>query len=210
MSATSSPYGIQPISSQSGTVRTLRMPNGIPSGLAFQISKFQAVTIDEITNPGTLLPVTNPGGVPQKVFGIFAGVSYTPKGAQPTDSPYWPSGTTYDTTFDMFVYIWPVSDSSLRFAVQADGSVSQVLMGSQFNITNVAANNTPPGVSLSTVGAAGVAAGSQGQFVLEEFNPSVYDPASSPSSQPGGDAFTDLIVRIAYPQISGGFQPSIG
>lgn len=210
MSATASPYGLQPISSQGGLARTLRMPNGIASGMALQISKFQAVTIDTVTNPGTLIPVTNPGNTPQKIFGVFAGVSYTPRGAQPTDSPYWPAGTTYDTTFDMLVYVWPASDPELRYAVQADGSVSQILMGSQFNITNLTANNTPPGVSLCTVGAAGIQAGSQGQFVLEEFLPAVGDPASGPSAQPGGDAFTDLIVRIAYPQIGAGFQTSIG
>ncbi len=210
MSAVSSPYGIQPIASQGGIARTLRMPLGIPSGLAQQISKFQAVTLDVVTNPGTLLPVTNPGGVPQKIFGIFAGVSFTPLGGQPTDLPYWPSGAVYDSSQDMLVYVWPASDPLLRYMVQADGSVAQTLMGSQFNITNPTANNTPPGVSLCTVGAAGVAAASQGQFVLEEFLPAVGDPASQPGAAAGGDAFTDLIVRIAYPQISGGFQASIG
>lgn len=200
MASTSSPYGLQPISSQDGVARPIRMPNGIANSLASNIFKYQAVTLNPAT--GTLIPVTNPGGVPQRIFGVFAGVEYTPLGGRPTVSPFWPSGTTFDPNFDMLVYLWPAWTPAYRFRVQADGAVAQTLMGSQFNITNVSAGSTAVGLSQSTVGAAGVPAGAQGQFALVEFDVQVNDLI--------GDAFTDLIVTTAFPQVGFGPQASIG
>jgi hypothetical protein len=200
MSSVAGPYGIQPISSNEGFNRPMRMPNGIVSGLASNIFKYQAVTIDPAT--GTLKPVTNPGGVPQKVYGVFAGVEFTPLGGRPTESPFWPSGMVFDPAYDMLVYYWPAWIPGTRWKVQADGAVAQALMGSQFNITNPAAGSTSTGYSACTVGAAGVAAGSQGQFALQEFDPGINELI--------GDAFTDLICTIALPQIGLGSQTSIG
>ncbi len=189
MASVSSPYGIQIISDQSGIVRPLRMPLGISSGYAANIFKNSAVTLNPAT--GTLHAVTNPGGVPQKIFGIFQGVEYTPLGGRPAVSPYWPSGTVYDTTYQMYVYVIPAWLPNLRFMIQADGSVAQTMMGSQFNITNPAAGITSGGVGFGqcTVGAAGVAAGGNGQFALIEFATSV--AVGGGGSSAAGDAFTD-------------------
>ena len=117
MSAISSPYGFQPISSIEGVPRPMRVPNGIKSGLASNIFKFQPVTLNPAN--GTLLPVTNPGGVPQKIFGIFAGVEYTPLGGRPAVSPFFPSGTVWDPAYDMFCYFWPAWDPATRWRVDA-------------------------------------------------------------------------------------------
>ena len=46
--------------------------------------------------------------------------------------------------------------------------------------------------------------GSQGQLALTEFDTAVGDPLG------GGDAFTDLICTVAYPQVGFGAQKSIG
>lgn len=200
MAASSSPYGIKVISDQSGIVRPIRMPKGIVSGLAANIFKYQAV---KLVN-GLLQPVTNNGGVPDPIFGIFAGCEFTPLGGRPTESPFFPSGTNWDPNYDMFAYFWPAWTPNLRFQVQADGAVAQALMGSQFNITNLAAGSTSIGLSTCTVGAAGIAVRSQGQFALTEFATSIGDPDG------GGDAFTDLICTLAYPQVGSAFQPSIG
>ena len=202
MAATSSPYGIQPVSDQSGIVRPLRMPNGILNQYNSNIFKWQAVTLDPAT--GTLQAVTNPGGTPQPLFGIFLGAEFTPLGGRPTESPFWPAGTNVTTAENFFVYVWPCWIPGTRFKIQADGSVAQTLMGSQFNITNLAAGSTQTGLSTCTVGAAGVPAASQGQFTLVEFGTDVGDPDG------GGDAFTDLICTIAYPQVGLGPQKSIG
>lgn len=198
MSSVSSPYGFQPVSSIEGVPRPLRMQNGIASGLNLNIFKYQPVTLVA----GLMQPVTNPGGVPQKIFGIFAGLEYAPLGGRPTVSPFFPSGTVWDPSLDMLAYFWPAWDPTTIWRVQADGAVPQALMGSQFNVTNVAAGNSATGLSACSVGAAGVAAGSQGQFSLAQFDPEVNDTI--------GDAFTDLYCTIAFPQIGLGSQTSIG
>lgn len=200
MSLTSAPYGIQPISDQTGIARTERMPLGIANQYNANIFKWNAV---KLVN-GTLQAVTNNGGVPDQIYGLFMGVEYTPLGGRPAVSPFWPAGTNYDATQNMFVYFWPAWIPGTRFQVQADGSVAQALMGAQFNITNLAAGNTVTGLGQCTVGAAGVNANSQGQFTLVEFATLVGDPDG------GGDAYTDLIVTTAYPQVGLGSQKSIG
>lgn len=200
MALTSSPYGLVPISDQSGPApRTIRMPNGIASGYAANIFTGTAVRLNTAT--GTLQAVTASN---QAIFGVFAGCYYTPTGGRPTESPFWPTGAVYDTSNDMFAYFWPAWIPSLRFQVQADGSVAQALMGSQFNISNFAAGSTTTGLGACTVAAAGVAASSQGQLALTEF----FDTTGIYGTI--GDAFTDLIVTIAFPQVGSGFQPSIG
>ena len=198
MSSIAAPYGFQPVTSIEHVPRPLRIINGILSGLAANIFKYQPVTLVN----GLLQPVTNPGGVPQKIFGVFAGWEYAPLGGRPTVSPFFASGTVWDPTLDMLAYFWPAWDPATVWRVQADGSVGQALMGSQFNITNVAAGNTSTGLSGATVGAAGVPAGSQGQFSLVQFDPEVNDTI--------GDAFTDLYVTTAFPQVGLGSQTSIG
>lgn len=191
MASTSTPQGAQIISSQSGTPRPLRIPNGITSGLASNIFKYQPVKVNPVT--GTIVPITNPGGTPDAIFGIFAGVEYTPTGGRPAVSPFWASGTVYDPTLDMFAYVWPMWTPDTRILVQADGSVPQTSLGSSFNFTNLAAGSTQVGLSQCTVGAGGVAQGSQGQLTLVEFMEGVNDAI--------GDAFTNLICTIALPQI---------
>lgn len=194
MATIAAPYGVQPISHTSGTPREQRMANGIASGTSGNIFKFQPITLVA----GLIVPVTL---TTQKIFGIFMGVEFTPSGGRPAVSPYWPSGQTYTTTDWMNVYYVPAWDPNLRFQVQADGSVAQASMGAQFNIASVAGNTTT-GLSAASVSATPVSTSSQGQFFLHEFFPGVNDPVN------GGDAFTDLIVGIAYPQESG-FQTSI-
>lgn len=197
MSSVSAPYGFQPISDQTGTPRPLRIPYGIASGLASNIFKYEPVFIAIAT--GTVTPWT---ATTDKIFGVFAGVEYTPTGGRPTVSPFWASGTTYDSSLDMFVYVWPTWTPGARFVVQADGTVAQALLGSGFNGSNFSAGSTSTGLSAATVAAAGVAAASQAQWALVEFFPG--------SNNAIGDAFTDLIVSCAYPQVVSGFQTSIG
>lgn len=197
MASTAAPYGLQPISDQAGTVRPLRMPLGILNQYNSNIFKYQAVKLDPST--GTLQAVT--AGTDQ-IFGVFAGVEFTPLGGRPAESPFWAAGTNYDTGYDMFVYVWPAWIPGTRWRVQADGAVAQAKMGSQFIISNFAAGNTSTGLGACTVAAAGVASASQGQFALEEFYTGIDDAV--------GDAFTDLIVTTAFPQIGLGSQHSIG
>lgn len=197
MSLTASAYGFQPISHNSGIPRTVRMPGGIASGYAANIFKYAPITLNATT--GVIQATT---ATTDKIFGIFAGVEYTPVGGRPVESTFWPTGQTYDTTLDMFVYFWPGWDATLRFQVQADGAVAQALMGAQFNVASPTTGNTTTGLSGAGVLHAGVVASSQGQFFLQEFATYAGDAIN--------DAFTDLIVGVAYPQTGNAFQTSIG
>lgn len=197
MATLASPYGIQPVSDQIGTLRTLRVPNGIASGLASPIYKFQPVML--VVATGTLTPIT---ATTDKIFGVFAGVEYTPTGQRPVVSPFWPASSTYVAgQGDMFVYIWPAWIPSARWIIQADGTVPQTEYGAQFNFSNFGNGNTTTGLSACTANATAVANGQQGQLALIEFLPGVSDSV--------GDAFTDLMVGIAYPQVVSGFQTSV-
>lgn len=202
MASVSSPYGIKVISDQTGVApRPWRIPNGIASGLASNIFKGQAVKIDPVT--GTITPITNPGGTPDQLVGVFDGVDYTPLGGRPTVSPFWPAGQLVNTAEDFLVYLYPLWIPGYRLQVQADGAVAQALLGSEFNLNNLAAGSTFTGLSACTVAAAGVPAGSQGQLTLTEFYDGVVTDAI-------GDAFTDLIMTVAYPQLGFRGQNSIG
>lgn len=197
MSATSSPYGLIPQSDMTGTPRTLCLPAGIASGLASNIFKYQPVKLDIVH--GTITPIT---ATTDQIYGVFAGVEYTPTGGRPTVSPFWPASATWDSTLMMNAYIWPAWLPGLRFVLQADGTVAQALYGSGFNFSNFSAGSTTTGQSQITAAHAGVAASSQAQVALVEF----YTGLSSTV----GDLYTDLIVSIAYPQVVSGYQVSVG
>lgn len=196
MALTNNPFGFQVINSLSGTPRAIRMPFGIASGQSGNIFKYQPVKLVA----GLISPVT---GTTDPIWGIFAGVEFTPTGGRPQESPFWPDGQTYDSTFNMFVYFWAARDPTLRLLVQADGAVAQALMGAEFNIANPTAGNTATGLSASGLLHAGAGSGQQGQFFLEEFGVGVNDQLG------GGDAFTTMIVGVARAQVGGAPQTSI-
>lgn len=200
MATTASPYGVKVISDQSGTLRSQRIPFGIANGLASNIFKGQVVMMNATT--GTITPITNPGGTPDPLYGVFTGCQYTPTGGRPTFSPFWPSGMVYTTNEQMFAYITPLWLPNIRLQVQADGAVAQTALGAQFLLNSLSSGSTFTGLSTCSVSATPVAAASQGQLTLVEF---ATDPGDSI-----GDAFTDLIFTVAYPQIGPAGQASIG
>ena len=196
MASSSNPFGFKPESHPTGTPRALRMPFGIASGQAGNIFKYQPIKL----TAGLIAPVT---GTTDPIWGIFAGVEFCPVGGRPTESPFWPDGQTYDSTFNMFVYFWAARDPTLRLLVQADGSVAQALMGAEFNVATPTAGNTATGLSAAGLLHAGAGSGQQGQFFLEEFGVGVNDQLG------GGDTYTNMIVGIARAQVGGAPQVSI-
>lgn len=203
MAATSSPYGFQPISDGTGIPRPLRIPNGINSGLAANIFKYELVKVD--TAHGTITPIT---AAADGLLAIFAGVEYTPSGGRPAVSPYWPSGTTYDTTQMMNAYVWPLWNPNLRIQAQADGSVAQTSLFFGFNSNNFSNGSTTTGLSQATINHTSVGSSATSQFALIEFATSL-EIGGSGSSVPG-DAFTDLILICTRPLIGAAAQNALG
>lgn len=196
MAIVSAPYGFQPINHLSGIPRSFRMPFGIASGQSGNIFKWQPITLAS----GLITGVTSTSS---PIWGIFAGVEFTPTGGRPQVSPFWPDGQTYDSTFNMFVYFWPAWDPGLRLLVQSTGAIAQASMGSQFDIANGGSGNTATGLSAAGIASTTVGNGTQGQFFLQEFGVGVNDQLG------GDDAFTDCIVGVARPQVGGAPQTSI-
>ena len=203
MASTSSPYGFEPISDMTGVIRPLRIPNGITSGYGYNIFTNTPVTLDPST--GTIAAVR---ATTDQIFGVFIGCEYTPTGGDPRKLPFWAANATFAVSSgnnaidDMYAYVIPAWLPGVRYRVQADGIVAQTALGMQFNVSNFTDGSTITGQAACTVAYAGVADNSQGQFVLEEFYPGINSAV--------GDAYTDLIVGIAYPQIGNGYQNSIG
>ncbi len=198
MSATSSPYGLLPISDQAGIIRPLALKNGIASGLSSNIFRGQAVMLD--TTNGTITPCT---ATTDKIYGVFAGVEYSPTGQRPAVSPFWPASSTYVAGLEVMVaYIWPAWNPNARWRIQADGTVAQGDYGAQFNLSNFSAGSTVTGLSAATANHTAIAGSSQGQLQLIEFGEDINSAV--------GDAFTDLIVAISYPQAVSGYQTSPG
>ena len=195
MASTSAPYGLQPINSVSGTPRIKRLVNGIASGLASNIYTNQPVTIDATTGQIKAITATT-----DKIYGVFMGCSYVPANQARINSNYWPSGATYSSTEPMWCEV-ALAVPEAQFLIQADGTVAQADFGAGFNVVNFSNNN---GLGLSTCQAnhTSIAGSSQGQLVLVEF-------FQGPDSA-AGDAYTDLVVAIAYPQIIYAGQTSIG
>lgn len=188
MASTSTPYGLTPISHQSGTPRPVCLKNGIASGLSSNIFRGQAVMLD--AGNGTITPIT---ATSDRIYGVFMGVEYTPTGQRPVVSPFWPASSTFVAGLDaMNVYIWEAWDATLRWIIQADGAVAQSAYGDQFNLSNFANGSTVTGLSACTAAAAPVGSGNQGQVQLIEFGEGLGSAV--------GDAFTDLIVAISFPQ----------
>ena len=193
MSATNAPFGF----------RLARQPSvhGIPrqfpiaSGLAVNLFAGDAVKLADTIGGGTIDLATTDGtrtgtasGVP--VLGIFVGCEYTNSEGKLVKANMWPTGTVSSDAI-----AWVVEGDQNEFIVQADGTIALNDVGSQCDLTGFSApgGSTMTGLSLQTVSASPVADDAQGQFQILEF---VKD-----GSNAVGDAYTQVVVRIANPQM---------
>jgi hypothetical protein len=186
MSATSAPYGFQPVYHPTGIIRAKALKDGILSTYATNI--FQGTPVLIATATGTLQAVTANN---VDFIGVFKGVQYTPTANQrPVYQDNWIAGTSY-VAGSLIAYYYE-ADPELIFSVQADGSVAQAAIGDQANITNFTAGNTTTGLSEATLGSSLVGAGVQGQWRIRDIDPSV--------GNEWGDAYTKVYVSIARSQ----------
>jgi hypothetical protein len=194
MSATNAPFGFR-LARQPSVHGTAR-PFPIASGLAVNLFSGDAVKlVGTTTGEGTIDLATTDGtrtgsvsGVP--VLGIFVGCEYTDSTGRPVKSNTWPTGTV---SSDAVAFV--IEGDQNEFVVQADGTVIQGDIGTQCDLSGFSApgGSTMTGLSLQTVSATPIADDAQGQFQIIDF---VRDGSSAP-----GDSFTQVIVRIANPQL---------
>ena len=145
MATTASPYGLRPINRIDGmpyagaTSQFLINPAGTNTNLFYG----QVVLIDAdgyialSTATGADLTTNNLGGNTLGAIGVFVGCSYINAQGQQIYAQYYPSGTTGVVT----AYV--VTDDSVTFQAQLDGTVTQAALGA--NTFFAAAQSTSTG-----------------------------------------------------------------
>lgn len=193
MSITLNPYGIRPAYSPQGMASARTYPNGIASGYATGILKYQPVALNA---SGQLIAATSGADF----IGVFAGVRYIDATGIPHVSDQWIAGTVYSSTagnisagYGIEVDVW--DDPNIVFQIQADGSLAQSI-GGQVNFSNLSAGSTTTGLSACTASAASLTTSAQGQLRIVELAPT---PALNGTNL-WGDAFTEVRVMIARSQ----------
>lgn len=189
MSATLAPFGLRPAFHPSGLDRAISLPNGIPSGYASNILKFQPVAYGTGAADGTIVPA----GATGAFIGTFAGCQWTDTTGRTHVSNYWPAGTSYQAGTCI---AWFYRDPAIEYEIQADGTLAQTAIGNEYNFTNVTAGSTTTGLSQATLGIATAAgSGVQAQIRVVGLAPYV--------DNNWGDTYTIVRVQIAQSQFYG-------
>ena len=187
MALTAAPYGLRPINRIDGmpyagaTSQFLINPAGTGTNLFFG----QVVIIDAngyialSTATGADITTNNLGGNGVGAIGVFVGASYINAQGQQIYGQYYPSGTTGVVT----AYV--VTDPSVTFQAQLNGSGAQTVLGTNTffaAVQSTSTGTTQTGNSTSALSTSVQAAAAA--FRIVGF-------ASTP-----GDAFTDVLVKF--------------
>lgn len=178
MSATLQPFGLRPVYAPGEYANAKRYDNGIASGYATGIFKYQPVALNA---SGQIVAATSGADF----LGSFAGVTYFDASGIPHSLDQWIAGTTYQANQPMWV--WVYDDPTQEYMIQCDGSLAQS-NGGQVNFTaaNIANGSTTVGLSQATAQASSLTTSGQGQLRITELDLSI--------GNAWGDAFT--IVRV--------------
>lgn len=141
MAATASPYGLRPINRVDGMPYAGATQEFLinPAGVATNIFNGSIVALD--TN-GYVVLMTATGAdattnaFPAGTIGVFVGCQYINAQGQVINSQYYPSGTTGVVT----AYV--VTDDSVTFQAQLDGSSSQAALGANTFFAAVQSTST--------------------------------------------------------------------
>jgi hypothetical protein len=145
MATTASPYGLRPINRIDGMPYAGATTQFLidPAGTATNLFYGQVVLINAdgyialATATGADLTTNNLGGANLGAIGVFVGCSYINAQGQQIYAQYYPSGTTGVVT----AYV--VTDDSVTFQAQLDGTVTQAALGA--NTFFAAAQSTSTG-----------------------------------------------------------------
>lgn len=192
MAATASPYGLRPINRidgmpYAGATQTFLID---PAGEATNIFYGQVVIIGAdgylaiSTATGADITANNLGGNGIGAIGVFVGCEFVNAQGQVINSQFYPSGTTGVVTAKV------ITDPSVAFQAQLDGSGAQTVLGTNTffaAVQSTSTGSTRTGNSTSaldaTVQTTAAAFRIVGFVELEGFSEI-------------GDAFTDVLVKF--------------
>ena len=187
MATTASPYGLRAVNRNDGMPYAGATSQFLinPAGLASNIFNGQVVIINAdgyialSTATGADLTTNNLGGNTLGAWGVFVGCSYINAQGQQIYGQYYPSGTTGVVT----AYV--ITDTSVTFQAQLDGTVTQAALGA--NTFFAAAQSTSTGSTQtgnSTSALESTVVTTAAAFKIIGF------------ASPVGDAFPDVLVKF--------------
>ncbi len=192
MASTASPYGLRPVNRvdgmpYAGATQTFLID---PAGEATNIFYGQVVIIGAdgylaiSTATGADVTTNNLGGNGVGAIGVFVGCEYVNAQGQVINAQYYPSGTTGVVTAKV------VTDPSVVFQAQLDGSGAQTILGTNTffaAVQSTSTGSTTTGNSTSALESTVVTTAAAFRIVgfaeLEGFSEI-------------GDAFTDVLVKF--------------
>ena len=192
MASTASPYGLRPVNRvdgmpYAGATQTFLID---PAGEATNIFYGQVVIIGAdgylaiSTATGADITTNNLGGSGVGAIGVFVGCEYVNAQGQVINAQYYPSGTTGVVTAKV------ITDPSVAFQAQLDGSGAQSVLGSNTffaAVQSTSTGSTTTGNSTSALESTVVTTAAAFRIVgfveLEGFSEI-------------GDAFTDVLVKF--------------
>lgn len=184
MSSVLQPFGLKPAYAPGTKAQARRYDNGIASGYATGIYKYQPVAL----NAAGQIVVAASGA---DFLGSFAGVTWFDSSGIPHSQNQWIAGTT--VAANQIFWVWVFDDPTQEFQIQCDGSLAQS-NGGQLNFTsaNLAAGSSAIGLSQATAQASSLTTTGQGQLRITELDLSI--------GNAWGDAFTIVKVQNARHQ----------
>ena len=192
MAATASPYGLRPINRvdgmpYAGATQTFLID---PAGEGTNIFYGQVVIIGAdgyiaiSTATGADITTNNLGGSGVGAIGVFVGCQYVNAQGQVINSQYYPSGTTGVVTAKV------ITDPSVAFQAQLDGSGAQTVLGTNTFFAAVQSTST----GSTTTGNSTSALESTVQTTAAAFRIVGFVEIQGFSAI--GDAYTDVLVKF--------------
>lgn len=184
---------MRPAYSPQGMAAARTYPNGIASGYATGILKYQPVALN---SSGQIVIASTAADF----IGVFAGVKWVDANGVPHVSDQWVSGTTYTNNanisagYGIEVSIW--DDPNMVYQIQCDGSLAQSIGGQVDFAAAITAGNTTTGLSTCQASASSLTTSGQKQLRIVELAPSL----AFNGTNIWGDAFTEIRVMIARSQ----------
>jgi len=192
MAATATPYGLRPINRidgmpYAGATQTFLID---PAGEGTNIFYGQVVIIGAdgylaiSTATGADITTNNLGGSGVGAIGVFVGCQYVNTQGQVINAQYYPSGTTGVVTAKV------ITDPSVAFQAQLDGSGAQTVLGTNTFFAAVQSTST----GSTTTGNSTSALESTVQTTAAAFR--IVGFVEIEGFSEIGDAFTDVLVKF--------------